>query len=251
MADPHDATAHTLTTHTHTHAATTGQGAGDHHGEDHDHDGSPTQKLLAANSHESPSADTHHADIHADAKHTYPREGFNRLKSGLYYPTSGHTASNTPTLDELRLVLFPVAKTVTVDRIGVWCQAGLALSEFRLGIYRDDGNGYPGARVLDAGTVAMTSQGFKEITISQELTPDLYWIGGAGQVAVATMTMSTGSVAAVALAFPLMPLVSAPTAATSIGGGFVETGVSGALPANFTTTKANITALPRVFLRAA
>lgn len=69
MADPHDATAHTLTTHTHTHAATTGQGAGDHHAEDHDHDGSPTQKLLAANSHESPSADTHHAKVHGDAEH--------------------------------------------------------------------------------------------------------------------------------------------------------------------------------------
>ena len=30
------------------------------HAEDHDHDGSPTQKLLAANTHETPSATTHH-----------------------------------------------------------------------------------------------------------------------------------------------------------------------------------------------
>lgn len=35
MADPHDATAHTLTTHTHTHAATTGQTADQHHTEIH------------------------------------------------------------------------------------------------------------------------------------------------------------------------------------------------------------------------
>lgn len=35
------------------------------HTEDHDHDGAPTQKLLAANTHESPSADTHHAQSHA------------------------------------------------------------------------------------------------------------------------------------------------------------------------------------------
>lgn len=40
-----------------------------HHTEDHDHDGTPTQKLLAANSHESPSADTHHAKVHGDAEH--------------------------------------------------------------------------------------------------------------------------------------------------------------------------------------
>jgi hypothetical protein len=38
--------------------------ANQHHAEDHDHDGSPTQKLLAANTHESPSADTHHAQAH-------------------------------------------------------------------------------------------------------------------------------------------------------------------------------------------
>ena len=41
--------------------ATSGAG----HTEDHDHDGAPTQKLLAANTHESPSADTHHAQSHA------------------------------------------------------------------------------------------------------------------------------------------------------------------------------------------
>lgn len=35
------------------------------HTEDHDHDGSPTQQLLAANTHGSPSADTHHAKSHA------------------------------------------------------------------------------------------------------------------------------------------------------------------------------------------
>lgn len=41
-----------------------------HHTEDHDHDGTPTQKLLAANSHESPSADTHHAKNHGAVEHT-------------------------------------------------------------------------------------------------------------------------------------------------------------------------------------
>src|SRR3990167_4158884 len=35
------------------------------HTEDHDHDGAPTQKLLAANTHETPGADTHHATNHA------------------------------------------------------------------------------------------------------------------------------------------------------------------------------------------
>lgn len=39
---------------------------------DHDHDGTPTQKLLAANSHESPAADTHHS---AESTATTTAEG--------------------------------------------------------------------------------------------------------------------------------------------------------------------------------
>lgn len=57
MADPHDATAHVTA-------------ALPAHAENHDHDGTPTQKLLAANSHESPSADTHHAKDHSQTQHT-------------------------------------------------------------------------------------------------------------------------------------------------------------------------------------
>ncbi len=47
-------------------------GAG--HTEDHDHDGTPTQKLLATNTHESPAADTHHTQVHvlSGADHTGP-----------------------------------------------------------------------------------------------------------------------------------------------------------------------------------
>ena len=37
------------------HSELTSIGTGDHHVEDHDHDGSPTQTLLAANTHGSPS----------------------------------------------------------------------------------------------------------------------------------------------------------------------------------------------------
>ncbi len=41
-----------------------------HHVEDHDHDGAPTQTLLAANSHGSPATDTHHAQSHTLASHS-------------------------------------------------------------------------------------------------------------------------------------------------------------------------------------
>lgn len=255
MATPHDATSHLNTTTpggelggtwasptvdaTHSGSA--------HHGEDHDHDGTPTQKLLAANSHESPSADTHHADVHGNAKHSDPEADFNRLKSGLWYPVTGFAASTTPVLDQLRLAPFPVAKTVTLDRLGLWVQAGVALSVVRLGIYRDDGDGYPGALVLDAGTIDASSQGFKTITISQQLTRDLYWIGGVGQTIVTAMTIAATNV-------PTWDQTGqhlTPSSQALVYVGFLQAAVSGALPANFTTTKESSFNAPRVHVRIA
>lgn len=69
---------------------------------------------------------------------------------------------------------FPIPIQMTFDRIGVYVYttgAGLC----RLGIYADDAT-YPGALVLDAGTVDVSSQGFKEITINQVLSAGLYWL---------------------------------------------------------------------------
>lgn len=235
-ATPHDATAHV---NTRTDITMVG----------HDHDGTPEAKLLAANTHESPSADTHHAKAHPNTEHTDASPTFHRMRSGLYYSSGNFSNGLAPVLDELRLGHFAVAKTVTVDRIGVFCGAAVALSTSRLGIYRDNGDGYPGALVLDAGTVDTSSTGFKEITISQQLIPDLYWIGGVGQVIVTALLLS--SLTASGGQFDAVGAVAGPTvnSPTTIAG-FAQSGVSGTLPANFTTTKAN--GLPyRVWLRVA
>lgn len=71
-----------------------------------------------------------------------------------------------------------VPRTITVDRIGFNCtSAGVAGTAPRLGIYESDSNGLPGALLLDAGTVAATTTGGKEITISQQLDGDkVYWL---------------------------------------------------------------------------
>jgi hypothetical protein len=49
----------------------------------------------------------------------------------------------------------------------------------RLGIYNDDGTGYPGTTVVDAGTVTVGTVGVREITFgaAQTLTANtLYWL---------------------------------------------------------------------------
>lgn len=57
VADPHEGAAHV---NTRTDITFVG----------HDHDGTPETKLLAANTHETPSADTHHAKNHGAVEHT-------------------------------------------------------------------------------------------------------------------------------------------------------------------------------------
>ena len=95
-----------------------------------------------------------------------------------FYEASGGAVTN----ERLRGCYFPVTTDVTLDRIGISVNtAGAAGSVIRLGIYRDDGAIGPDALVLDAGTVDSTTTGRKEITISQALTPDNYWLMLAGQ----------------------------------------------------------------------
>ncbi len=79
--------------------------------------------------------------------------------------------------NQLLVQPFLAARNITVDRIAVQITiAGGAGTLVRLGIYRDNGAGYPGVLLLDAGSVpADGATGNKTITISQALTKGLYW----------------------------------------------------------------------------
>lgn len=101
------------------------------------------------------------------------------LRSGRYY--FGHmTGGNTggATFDTTRPVfgLFIARRAVTLDRIGISVTTAAASTVARLGIYRDDGTGFPGALLLDAGEVDVSTTGGKEIIISQAITPGAYWL---------------------------------------------------------------------------
>src|SRR5688500_9696138 len=93
------------------------------------------------------------------------------MRSGLYYAPNGTLSTVAPSNQQMRAMPFIIPNALTLDRIA--CETtvdGEAGSVVRLGIYADDGNGYPGALVLDAGTVAGDGgAAVKEITISQAL----------------------------------------------------------------------------------
>ena len=80
-------------------------------------------------------------------------------------------------LDVLTASPFIASKTLTLDRIGLEVGTiGSIGAVARLGIYADNGNMYPGALVLDAGTVPVDAVAVSTITISQVLPPGLYWL---------------------------------------------------------------------------
>ena len=161
-----------------------------------------------------------------------------QYKSGNYYLLqSGFAVSGVAmTLSQLRLAPWRVDSTVSIAKIGAEVQsAGSAGSLFRIGIYADDGYNYPGALVLDAGTIDGTSATVQDITLGSPtvLTPGMYWVGGAAQVAAPTMRVYTTQMTP--SYFPQVVGTSAPGVGAAVYG-YTQASVTGALPATFTTT---------------
>ena len=81
---------------------------------------------------------------------------------------------------------FWVGRTQSFDAVAVDVTvAGSAGSVVRLGVYKDDGTGWPGTLVVDAGTVDTATTGLKSITAGlgalTDLAPDLFWLFAASQ----------------------------------------------------------------------
>jgi hypothetical protein len=134
-------------------------------------------------------------------------------------------------------------RDVTVDRIA--CEVagtpGSAGSLHRLGIWSDS-DGAPGTLLLDAGTVATDSTGFKEITISQALSGrTVYWLGAVQQGAPATRASLRGTF----WRAPIMPTSLTFAVITS----WLTTGVTGALSSSPTVVPDAAVVAPAIALR--
>lgn len=157
--------------------------------------------------------------------------------SGNYYlcnSTSAAMTSNTLTNGNLRLSPWVVTAAVTVVRLFIDLTViGDVASTFRLGIYNDSGAGVPSTLVLDAGTIATGSTtGVFEVTISQALTPGLYWVGGAVQ-GVSSVQPTLRVVQGTTIVPIVPPLGTSLPAAGITVIGYNQGGVTGALPSTF------------------
>jgi hypothetical protein len=120
-------------------------------------------------------------------------DGFTGNRSGVWYiPLANVVSAFSATAGTHgQAVAMPILlRAGTLDRIAVNHNNTVTANETaRLGIYSDDGNGYPGTLLLDAGTVDLgTATALKPITISQVVTTGIYWLVVARQGTAGTAT---------------------------------------------------------------
>lgn len=151
-------------------------------------------------------------------------------------------------------IVIPVAGTIAAMGVNV-SSAGSTGSVYRFGIYSDSA-GFPGALLLDAGTVGTTLTGVATITfdgLSGRPNPlavaaGRYWLVGVPQGAPTTsptITVNTGS-------SPLITASSAINAIVLSSAAYAYGSlVTGALPSNFTASPTSTTSSPRVAVKLA
>lgn len=149
--------------------------------------------------------DTSNSNALADAlaSEFLPNTGRALGNSITYYSLPGCSpkgvSTNATTANRIYYEPIFVEAACTIDSLLVEVTvAGAASTTARLGIYQADTNRQPGARILDAGTVAVDSTGVKTISISQNLARGLYILAfqsdGAPTIRVVQADLTGGSV---------------------------------------------------------
>jgi len=155
----------------------------------------------------------------------------NRLLTGL---SSGATLGTTFTgvADVIKAVPFIVEKVSTFDTIYAEVTTLLAAGRFRVGIYADDGNMYPGALIAGSDVAEMTTDatGVKTNTFVTPiiLQPGLYWLVWVANTAGTAVYRALPTTAIM----PLLGMIST-MGATSQGTHWTGAFTYAALPATF------------------
>lgn len=134
-------------------------------------------------------------------------------------------SSKSSALDVMFLSPVYILIGGTLSAINFEVTANIATAVVHLGLYGSDAAMLPtGAPLADYGQVAAATTGAKTQAVSTVLTPGLYWVAAAGQVAAPTLRFCAGQ-------SPWVASVSFP-AGSGVGwnNGFSQAGVSGALP---------------------
>lgn len=148
----------------------------------------------------------------------------------------------------LQVMPLWIPRQVSITEILGEVTVGAASSFIRMGIYRDNGSGYPGALVTgsDSGQIDASAAALKPFTYGTPvvLSAGTYWVGGVNQGGTPTVRSSAGN-------NPSIAAGSQATAMQSTQFAYFQGGVTGALPSTFTTTLVSSTIAHRVALKVA
>jgi len=158
--------------------------------------------------------------------------------------------TGAPSANNLRVIPFITEKLITIDQMAIMVTTAASGSYARIGIYRDNGNNYPGALVVEATSVTPISTGpptgVKIATngLPVTLEPGLYWLAIVGSAAPTLRTFSTASMIPV--------LGSPPPFPTAAQFGWIRPFAYNPLPNPFPPTGASLitgTPIPAIFVR--
>lgn len=166
--------------------------------------------------------------------------------TALYVPLGLNSTTGTGVNGTLTLQPIYVPTTITLDKIALTVTIiGDVGSTIRMGIYSNNANNYPGSLLVDQGTVAGDAVATAELTFNRVLTPGTYWIAAVVQgVTVTSPTVRTIS----SIQTNQFGVLASSTISGSIGF-LAQTGVTGALPATFTSSPAITTTGIRLALK--
>jgi len=176
--------------------------------------------------------------------HYFRHAGLTTYETWFTSPKAGTAlAGSALTANRLYAMPFVCPKGCTADQIAVYVSTLLA-GAARLGIYADNGNCYPGSRVIDAGTIDTGTAGAKKLTISQALAAgSLYWLVYVGNAAASIYCIPVAGVVNV--------LGHSSALGTAQNAGLYAAFTYAALPGTFPASPTMITAapIPAIFLR--
>jgi len=91
--------------------------------------------------------------------------------------TAFNISTTSPAINTLWVTPITISKTTQFDIGSIVVGTVSTSGNSRIGLYRDNGNMYPGALLWDSGAIVTTGTGQKDATISPTITlqPGLYW----------------------------------------------------------------------------
>lgn len=155
--------------------------------------------------------------------------------SGRWYPRTVPAVNNLlVTASQIHALPFLVGVSRAFTAIGVNASVAGVGGVVRLGIYADNGSNYPGAKVLDAGTVSAVATGALIITgIAQTLTPGLYWLVCVGQGGTTQPTLNASASGSINGLDDVNTFGTTGPGIVAGLNGYTNSPVAGALPATF------------------